>query len=65
MQEVQFSADGERVATTSAGGNHCVWEVESCKMLASLGNVEQRDITLCFLRDGKQIATAKVGFALL
>jgi len=34
-------------------------------MLASLGNAEQTDITLCILRDGKQIATAGVGFALL
>lgn len=65
MQEVQFSPDGKRVAATGAGGNACVWDVDSRKLLVSLGNAEQKASTLCFSKDGKQIATASLGSATL
>jgi WD40 repeat protein len=65
LREVQFSPDGKSVAATGAGGNACVWDMESRKLRATLGNAEQKASTLCFSKDGKKIATAGTGFATL
>ncbi len=52
-----FTADGRRLATTDRQGTVRLWEVDSGRLLAQLGNHGDRVFAIGFDADGRRLAT--------
>ena len=61
MRHVEFSADGERIVTTSQAGNAVVWDAATGRRLVSLDSGRNADGTFCgeshFSSDGETVVT--------